>query len=56
MCQMFALTSGSLPVEATFWLLEAPDSERAMTARPPDGAGLAMFGADRAPRVIKQPI
>jgi glutamine amidotransferase len=56
MCQMFALTSGSRPVEATFWLLDAPDSERALSSRTPDGAGLATFGEDRAPRIVKQPI
>jgi len=56
MCHMFALTSGSRPVEATFWLLDAPDSERALTARAPDGAGLATFDADRQARIVKQPI
>jgi len=56
MCQMFALTSGTEPIEATFWLLDAPDSERARTARSPDGAGIATFAPDGTPRVVKQPI
>lgn len=56
MCQMFALTSGSRPIEATFWLLDAPDSERALSSRTPDGAGLATFGEDRSPQIVKQPI
>jgi glutamine amidotransferase len=53
---MFALTSGSRPIEATFWLLDTPDSERAQTAPVPDGAGLATFGPDGHPRIVKQPI
>ncbi|MBL7496113.1 class II glutamine amidotransferase [Frankia sp. CNm7] len=56
MCHMFALTSGARPVEATFWLLDAPDTDRAQTARAPDGAGLAVFGQGGTPHVIKQPI
>src|SRR5262245_50013605 len=56
MCQMFALTSGARPIEATVWLLGAPDSERARPARSPDGAGLATFTPEGAPHVIKQPI
>ena len=56
MCHMFALTSGPRPVEATFWLLDGPETDRAQTARTPDGAGLATFGPDGAPRVVKQPI
>jgi glutamine amidotransferase len=53
---MFALTSGQRPVEATFWLLDSPDSDRARTARSPDGAGLATFGPDGTARIVKQPI
>jgi predicted glutamine amidotransferase len=42
-------------VEATFWLLEAPDSLAVQSRREPDGTGLGAFEDGRA-RVMKQPI
>jgi predicted glutamine amidotransferase len=42
-------------VEATFWLLEAPDSLARQSHRDPDGTGLGFFEDGRA-RVMKQPI
>jgi Predicted glutamine amidotransferase len=42
-------------VEATFWLLEAPDSLAMQSRREPDGTGLGIFDHERA-RVVKQAI
>ncbi|MGA9856226.1 MAG: class II glutamine amidotransferase [Solirubrobacteraceae bacterium] len=56
MCRLFGMTGGSEPVEATFWLLQAPDSLSAQSRREPDGTGLGSFGADGRPVVSKQPI
>ena len=33
MCRLFGLTSGTVPVQATFWLLDAPDSLEAQSHR-----------------------
>lgn len=56
MCHLFAMSSGAQRIEATFWLLDAPDSPRAQTLRPPDGAGFGVFDGDGAPRVVRQAI
>ncbi|MGH3869772.1 MAG: class II glutamine amidotransferase [Pseudonocardiaceae bacterium] len=56
MCRLFGLSGGSEPIQATFWLLEAPDSLAAQSRREPDGTGLGTFDADGTPRVDKQPI
>lgn len=56
MCHLFAMSSGPKRVQATFWLLDAPDSPRAATLRTPDGAGLGTFDAEGAPRVVRQAI
>lgn len=56
MCHMFAMSSGATPIEATFWLLDAPDSPRVDTLRPPDGAGLGIFLDGGVPHVQKQAI
>jgi predicted glutamine amidotransferase len=42
-------------VQATFWLLEAPDSLSAQSHREPDGTGLGAY-EDRRPVVSKQPL
>lgn len=42
-------------VEATFWLLEAPDSLAVQSRREPDGTGLGVFEHGRA-QVMKQPL
>ncbi|HTW42476.1 MAG TPA: class II glutamine amidotransferase [Solirubrobacteraceae bacterium] len=54
MCRLFAMSAGSEPARATFWLLDAPDSLRAQSHREPDGTGLGWFDADGAPVVRKQ--
>ena len=56
MCRLFGMTSGDVPMQATFWLLDAPESLRAQSYRMPDGTGLGWFGLggepvrDRAPK------
>jgi predicted glutamine amidotransferase len=56
MCRLFGLSSGSEPVRATFWLLEAPDSLAQQSRHNPDGTGLGIFDEDGRPIVYKQPI
>jgi glutamine amidotransferase len=52
---LFGLHAG-VPVDAEFWLIDAPDSLAAQSHRNPDGAGIGAFGADGRPVVSKQPI
>ena len=56
MCRLFAMSSAPRRVHATFWLLEAPDSLSAQSARNPDGTGLGFFDAAGRPTVRKAPI
>jgi predicted glutamine amidotransferase len=56
MCRLFAMSGGNEPVQATFWLLEAPDSLAQQSRREPDGTGLGAFTADGKPEVLKQPL
>jgi glutamine amidotransferase len=50
---LFGLSGGQTPVQATFWLLEAPDSLAVQSRRNPDGYGLGTFESDGRPRVDK---
>src|SRR5438093_9816966 len=54
-CRLFGMSGAPAVVEATFWLLEAPDSLAMQSHRDPDGTGLGFFEDGRA-RVMKQPI
>ena len=56
MCRLFGMTGGNEPVEATFWLLNAPDSLSTQSHREPDGTGLGSYAADGQPVVAKQPV
>ena len=56
MCRLFGMTGGHEPVQATFWLLEAPDSLAEQSRREPDGTGLGLYTPDGRPVVDKQPI
>jgi glutamine amidotransferase len=56
MCRLFGMSGGSEPVQATFWLLEAPDSLARQSRREPDGTGLGIFSPDGTPEVSKQPL
>ena len=55
MCRLFGLTSGTVPVQATFWLLDAPDSLEAQSHRNADGSGIGFFDSHGAPVLDKQP-
>jgi predicted glutamine amidotransferase len=56
MCRLFGLTAGRERVEATFWLLDAPDSLQVQSRRNADGAGIGFFDAAGAPVIDKQPV
>lgn len=43
-------------MEATFWLLQAPDSLAEQSHREPDGTGLGTFTPEGLPEVSKQPL
>ena len=55
MCRLFGMTAGPHRVQATFWLLEAPDSLAQQSHREPDGTGLGWYDGGR-PVVSKQPL
>jgi glutamine amidotransferase len=55
MCRLFGLTSGTTPVRATFWLLDAPDSLEVQSHRNADGSGIGFFDSAGAPVLDKQP-
>jgi glutamine amidotransferase len=56
MCRLFAMSGGREPVQATFWLLEAPDSLARQSRREPDGTGLGHYDAQDRPVISKQPL
>jgi predicted glutamine amidotransferase len=56
MCRLFAMSGGREPVQATFWLLEAPDSLAQQSRREPDGTGVGYYDAERRPVMLKQPL
>ncbi len=56
MCRLFGLHAGSAARQATFWLLDAPDSLQAQSHRNPDGAGIGCFPAEGPPILDKQPL
>src|SRR5437588_6884458 len=56
MCRLFGMSAGDQPMQATFWLLEAPDSLEAQSRRNPDGTGLGWYDKQDRPHVDKRPI
>lgn len=54
MCRLFGLNAGTVPVHATFWLLDAPDSIEEQSRRNQDGSGIGFFAPDGTPVVDKQ--
>lgn len=56
MCRLFGLSAGALPIRATFWLLEAPDSLAQQSRRNPDGTGIGYYDPLDDPVVVKQPL
>lgn len=56
MCRLFGLHAGTDVVNATFWLLDAPDSLSEQSRRNPDGTGLGVFDEHGRPQLYKEPI
>lgn len=54
MCRLFGLHAGHCTIQATFWLLNAPDSLRKQSHQAPDGAGIGVFAPNGSPVVDKQ--
>jgi len=55
MCRLFGMTAEKA-VQATFWLLDAPDSLLAQSHHNADGTGIGYFDEAGEPHVEKQPI
>ncbi len=55
MCRLFGLTAGPARIQATFWLLDAPDSLEVQSRRNADGSGIGYFGPAAEPVLDKQP-
>ena len=55
MCRLLGLNAGRHPVNASFWLIEAPDSLEVQSHRNVDGCGIGFFGPGGTPVVDKQP-
>jgi glutamine amidotransferase len=56
MCRLFGLSAGSRRVQATFWLLDAPDSLEEQSHRNPDGCGVAGFDPSGQVELHKAPV
>jgi glutamine amidotransferase len=56
MCRLFGLNTGTEPISATFWLLNAPDSLAAQSRRNPDGTGIGCYRSDGQIVLDKQPL
>jgi glutamine amidotransferase len=56
MCRLFGLSAAPQRVQATFWLIEAPDSLAAQSRYEPDGVGLGVFDLGGTPQVYKRPV
>ena len=55
MCRLFGMTSGTRPVGATFWLIDAPDSLSVQSRRNVDGSGIGYFDQAGQSILDKQP-
>ena len=56
MCRLFGMSGGTRPVQATFWLLDAPTSLLLQSETQPDGVGLGTFEPDGTPLVYRKPV
>ncbi len=56
MCRLFGMTSAPARTNATFWLLDAPDSLVAQSHREPDGTGLGSFDGSGTAVVERWPV
>ena len=50
------MTGGTRPVQATFWLLDAPSSLLLQSQNQPDGVGLGTFKEDGTSNVYRKPV
>ena len=55
MCRLLGLNAGREPVNASFWLVDAPDSLEVQSHRNVDGSGIGFFDPAGAPVLDKQP-
>jgi len=55
MCRLLGLTAGREPINASFWLLDAPDSLEVQSRRNADGSGIGFFDPTGTPVLDKQP-
>ena len=55
MCRLFGMHAGTVRVDATFWLEDAPDSLSVQSRMNPDGFGIGTFAPDGRPIVEKEP-
>ncbi len=56
MCRLFGMSGGPHEAQATFWLLDAPDSLLLQSEGQPDGVGLGTFAADGRPAIYRKPV
>lgn len=56
MCRLFGMTTGGPRVQASFWLLDAPQSLREQSHRMPHGAGLGWFSLGEEPVRDRAPL
>jgi predicted glutamine amidotransferase len=55
MCRLLGINAGHTRVNASFWLLDAPDSLVRQSYRDPDGSGIGWFDSDGTARLNKSP-
>ena len=56
MCRLFGLHANRRVVNATYWLLDAPDNLAEQSKRNPDGTGLGVFDANGKAVLRKEPM
>jgi predicted glutamine amidotransferase len=56
MCRLFGMSGGAHEVQATFWLVDAPDSLLLQSEGQPDGVGLGTFDADGISSIYRKPV
>ena len=56
MCRLFGLHAGRVPIDAEFWLLDAPDDLADQSRRNADGFGIGTFRPEGTPIVRKAPL
>jgi predicted glutamine amidotransferase len=55
MCRLFGLHAGAAPIDAEFWLLDAPDNLEEQSRRNSDGFGIGTYSPDGVPIIDKAP-